>query len=237
MVCADRRACSRWLLAYTLLRNPSLASCRRPCQLSQASEAPDSTTTPTLVVSEREDCSVNDEEFREEQLNSRHSSVENDREQSISETPLRDDAEGVASFVAAAVLDRDDGAPTEPEVNGLHHFVDEGDEATHSDLTNCQSSVDGRANLQAAEAEKRLSQPFQPLISASVSRDAEHCQPRRSIEPPTECRPDTVGESSRTEVICEYRPSEIHAEQMDTNLELQKDETYTESIPPNVVPD
>ena len=234
MVCVDRRACSRWLLAYTLLRNPSLASCRRPSQLCQASEAPDSTTTPTLVVSEREDCSVNDEEFCEEQLNSRHSSVENDHEQSISEMPLRDDAEGVASFVAAAVLDRDHGAPTEPEVNVLCHFVDEGDEATHSDLTNCQSSVDGRANLQAAEAEKHLSQP---LISASVSRDAEHCQPQTSIEPPTDCRPDTVGESSRTEVICEYRPSEIHAEQMDTNLELQKDETYTESIPPNLVPD
>ena len=68
---ADRQVCNRWLLAYTLLRNPSLASSRRFEKKTKPSVNPVN-TTPAVFISEEEG-SLNSDEHQEGQSNLNHS--------------------------------------------------------------------------------------------------------------------------------------------------------------------
>ena len=65
---AGRQVCNRWLLAYTLIRNPSLASRRRTNKKAKLSDD----ATATIFMSE-EDGSMNNNERQEGQANSNHS--------------------------------------------------------------------------------------------------------------------------------------------------------------------
>ena len=53
--------CNRWLLAYTLLRNPSLASCRRTKKKTKPSDV-SVNATPAILMSEEEGSTNNDED-------------------------------------------------------------------------------------------------------------------------------------------------------------------------------
>ena len=194
--------CNRWLLAYTLLRNPSLASCRRTKKKNKPSDITVN-AAPSIFMSK--EGSINNDEHQEGQSNLNHSLTDLEKN---SGSPVCDTLQQLDSDVtntnahAVGAATYENG--TELEVKTLPRFdvnVDK-DHLVLVDFdegTNCQSIERSKcAKPDATNKTSASSQsPVLPMAESVCVVEPKEPQAVFPCEPVKEC---VTVESCRTEI-------------------------------------